>query len=60
MCKDRGKCDQKKKRLYRDRCINYKTNGVSNMNAKTTFISIFTMLKNLNKSMNIMRQEQKN
>lgn len=46
---------KRKKRLYRDRCINYKTNGVSNMNAKTTFISIFTMLKNLNKSMNIMR-----
>lgn len=34
MCKDRGKCDQKKKDSYRDRCINYKTNGVSNMNAK--------------------------
>ena len=40
MCKDRGKCDQKKKRLYRNRCINYKTDGVSNMNDKITFINI--------------------
>lgn len=47
MCKDRGKCDQKEKRLYRNRCINYKTDGVSNMNDKITFINIFTMLKNL-------------
>lgn len=57
MCKVREKCDQGKNQFYRNRCINDKIDGISNSNDKITFINMFNMLENLNKNVNIMREE---